>query len=87
MEIRYKFREKFPEKAFPVPYTIRRLCKFIQTGSVNDEKSKRNYRLLTEAKLDDIAEGLEHFPQKTLKLLGQETEVSKSSAGVAKKIT
>jgi hypothetical protein len=39
--------------------------------------------VLTEEKLDDIGDRLEHTPRKSLKCLAQETGMSKSSARMA----
>ena len=71
----------------PCVNTIRALAKrFRETGSVSNRKSNRQRRVLTEEKLDDIAERLEHTPQKSLKRLAQETGISESSARNATKL-
>jgi hypothetical protein len=52
-------------------------------GFVIDQKQKHKRQVLTEEKLDDIHARLEHTSRKSLKRLAQETEVSKSSTGMA----
>ncbi|PSN40405.1 hypothetical protein C0J52_19265 [Blattella germanica] len=73
----------------PVPShnTTRRLAKrFKETGSINKPKSNMKRRVLTEEKLDEICEKLEHTPQKSLRCLGQESGISASSARKATKL-
>ena len=78
---RRKFRIKFPNIPVPSAETIRRLAKrFKETGSMNNRKSNRKRSVLTEEKLDQIGERLEHTPKKSLKRLAQETGISESSA-------
>ena len=82
-----KFRIKFPNRPVPSAGTIRGLAKrFKETGSVNNLKSNRKRSVLTEEKLDEIGERLEHTPQKSLKRLAQETGVAQSSARNATKL-
>ncbi|PSN51540.1 hypothetical protein C0J52_09916 [Blattella germanica] len=58
---------KFPLRSVPCVNTIRALAKrFRETGSVNNWKRNRQCPVLTEEKLDEIAEKLEHTPQKSL---------------------
>jgi hypothetical protein len=45
-----------------------------------DKKQKHKRRVLIEKKINDIGARLEHPPRKSPKRLGQEAEVSKSSA-------
>ena len=79
-ETRRKFRVKFPGGHVPNPSTIRRQAKiFKETGSVKNRKVNRRCHVLTEKTLDEIGERLEHTPQKSLKLLSQETGLSVSS--------
>ena len=64
----------------PNPSTIRRQAKiFKETGSVKNRKLNRRRHVPTEETLDEIAERLEHTPQKSLKRISQETGVSVSS--------
>lgn len=84
---RRKFRNKFPNRPVPTANTIKNLStKFNETGSVNNKKIVRRRHVLTEEKLDQIGERLEHTPQKSLNRLAQETGISKSSARTAAKL-
>ena len=70
----------------PNPSTIRRQAKrFKETDSIKNRKVNRRRHVLTEETLDEIGERLEHNPQKPLKRLSQETEVSVSSVQRATK--
>jgi hypothetical protein len=53
------------------------------TGLLIDKKTKYKRRVLTEEKLDDVGASLEHTPRNSVKLLAQETGVSKSGARTA----
>ena len=54
----------------PNPSTIRRQAKrFKETGSVKNGNVNRRRHALTEERLDEIGERLEHNPQKSLKRL------------------
>ena len=70
------------------PSTIRRQAKrFKETGSIKNKKVSRRCHVLTEETLDEIGERLEQTPpQKSLKLLSQETGVSVSSVKRATKL-
>ena len=69
------------------PSTIRRQAKrFKEAGSVKNRNVNRRRHVLTEETLDEIGERLEHTPQKSLKLLSQETGVSMSSVQRATKL-
>ena len=71
----------------PNSSTIRRQAKiFKETGSVKNRKVNRRRHVLTEETLDEIGEGLEHTPQKSLNPLSQETGVSLSSVQRATKL-
>jgi hypothetical protein len=77
---RRKFRRKFSDKRAPSRKTIKNLVnKLISTGVLMDKKQNHKRRVLAEEKLRDI--GL--TPRKSLKLLAQETGVSKSSPTMA----
>ena len=79
-ETRRKFRVKFPGRPVHKPSTIRRQAKRLkETGSVKNRKVNRRLHVFKEETLDEIGERLEHTPQKSLKLLSQETGVSVSS--------
>ncbi|PSN51446.1 hypothetical protein C0J52_08986 [Blattella germanica] len=65
---------KYPLTTVPCVNTIRALTKrFRVTCPVSNRKSKRQRRVFTEEELVDIAERLEHTPQKSVKRLAQET--------------
>ena len=71
-ETRRKFMVKFPGRPGPNPSTIRRQAKtFKETGSVKNRKVHCRRHVLKTS--DKISERLEHTPQKSLKLLSQET--------------
>lgn len=80
--VRRRFAHKFKNVTIPHRKTIHAIVnKVRQTGSLLDKRrtvSKR--RVLTEEKLDEIGARLEHFPQKSLRLIAQETGISKTSA-------
>jgi hypothetical protein len=83
--VRRRFAHKFQDVTIPHRKTIHAIVnKVRQTGSLLDKKrtvSKR--RVLTEEKLDEIGARLEHSPQKSLRLIAQETGISKTSARTA----
>jgi hypothetical protein len=83
--VRRRFARKFQDVTIPHRKTIHAIVnKVRQTGSLLDKKrtvSKR--RVLTEEKLDEIGARLEHSPQKSLRLIAQETGISKTSARTA----
>ena len=54
--------------------------KFRETGSILDKKRNLKQHVLTEQKLEEIGESLENSPQKSLRRLAQETDISKASA-------
>lgn len=73
----------------PAPHrdSVRKLVtKFREMGSILDEKQRVNKRVLTEEKLDEVGERLEHTPQKSFQRLAQETEISMTSAWRATKL-
>ncbi|PSN44757.1 hypothetical protein C0J52_10733, partial [Blattella germanica] len=75
------FGTQFPDVGLPNRDTVRRLVnRFRETGSVLDKKPKVTKRVLTEEKIHQIGERLEHMPTKSLRRLAQETGVSKVSA-------
>jgi transposase len=83
--VRRRFAHKFQDVTIPHRKTIHAIVnKVRQTGSLLDRKrtvSKR--RVLTEEKLDEIGARLEHSPRKSLRLIAQETGISKTSARTA----
>jgi hypothetical protein len=84
IKCRRKFRRKFSDERVPNRQTMYSLLnKFRTTWLLVHRKKKRKRRVLTEEKLDDIGARLEPTPTKSLKLLAQETGVSKSSARTA----
>ena len=69
------------------PIKIRRQAKrFKETGSVKNIKVNRRRHFLKEETLDEIAERLEHTPQKSTKHLSQKTGVPVSSVQRATKL-
>ena len=50
-----------------------------ETGSILDKKRNVKRRVLTEHKLEEIGERLENSPQKSLRHLAQETDISIAS--------
>ena len=60
--------------------------KFRETGSILDNKRNVKRRVLTEQKLEEIEERLENSPQKSLRRLAQETDISEASAWKATKL-
>ena len=86
-ETRRKFGVKFSGCPVPNPCTIRRQAKrFKETGSIKNRKVNCRCHVLTKETLDEIGERLEHTPQKSLKRLSQETNVSVSSVQGATKL-
>jgi hypothetical protein len=74
---------KFRDERVPSRQTIHNLeNKLTTTGLLIGKKQKHQRRVLTE-KLEHIGATLEHTPRKSLKLLAQETGVSKPSARTA----
>ena len=72
---------EYPGVPAPHGYTVRkRVTKFRETGSILDKKQRVNKRVLTEEKLDEVGERLEHTLQKSLQRLVQETEIFMTSA-------
>ncbi|XP_069688067.1 peptide methionine sulfoxide reductase-like isoform X2 [Periplaneta americana] len=84
---RRKFKHKFPDRSVPSRKTIERLFhRLHETGSLNDRKRIQKRRVLTEEKIDEIGAALERNPHQCLRILAQETGISKASAGVATKL-
>ena len=50
--------------------------KFRETGSILDKKGNIKRHVLTEQKLEEIGERLENSPQKSLRHLAQETDIT-----------
>lgn len=86
-EVRRRFLTEFPDVPAPHRDTVRKLVnKFRDTGSILDKKRRVKRRVLTEEKLDEVGERLEHTPKKSLRRLAQETGISKTSAWKATKL-
>ena len=80
-EVTRLFRDRFPDIRAPHRDTVRKLVnRFREKGSVLDRKPQRTRHVLTEEKLDEIGQTLEHSPRKSLSRLSQETGVSQFSA-------
>jgi response regulator of citrate/malate metabolism len=73
-------QRKFHNEKVPSGQTIHNLLNKLRSTGLFDKKQKHELRVLTEGQLDDIAARLAHTPTISLKLLAQETGVSKSSA-------
>jgi hypothetical protein len=74
-----KSRRKFLDERVPSRQTIHNLVnKLRPTRLLIDKKQKHKCRVLTEEKLDDREARLEHTRRKSLKLLAQETGVSRA---------
>jgi hypothetical protein len=81
---RRKFRRKFHDEIVPSGLTIPNLVNKLKTaGLLIGKKQKHKLQMLNEEKLDDAGARLEHTRRKSLKLLAQETAVSKSNARTA----
>ncbi|PSN35877.1 hypothetical protein C0J52_14863 [Blattella germanica] len=79
--VRRRFARKFPDDPIPSKVTILNLVKkFRETGSLLNKCGKRDPSVLTKAKLYEIKDRLEHSPRNSLRLLSQETGVSKTTA-------
>ena len=66
------------------------VCLFVnklrETGSILDKKRNVKRHVLMEQKLEEIGERLENSPQKSLRRLAQETNISKALAWKATKL-
>lgn len=84
---RREFQQRFAGVRIPSRSTIHDLVnKVRRTGSFLNKKHVRQRRVLTEEKLDEVGARLEHTPQKSLRRLAQEVNISKSAAFVATKL-
>ena len=82
-----RYRRKFQRVRIPSRSTIHDLVnKVKRTGSFLNKKRVQQRRVLPEEKLDEVRARLEHTPKKSLKVLAQETNISKSTAAVATKL-
>jgi hypothetical protein len=73
-----KFWHKFHFERVPSRQTVHNLVNLRTTGLLIEE-----CRVLTEEKSNDTGARFEYTPRKSLKLLAQETGVSKCSSGTA----
>ena len=86
-EVVRRFQANYPGVRVPSREEFRLLVnKFRETGSIFDKKRNVKRRVLTEQKLEEIGERLENSPQKSLRRLAQETDISKASAWKAIKL-
>ena len=76
-EVVRRFQANYPGALVPSSLLANR---FRETGSILDKKRNVKRRVLTEKKLQEIGERLENSPQKSLRRLAQETDISKASA-------
>jgi hypothetical protein len=75
---------KFHDERVHIRQTFHNLVnKLRTTGLLVDKKQKHKLWVLAEDKLDAMGARLEHTPSKSLKCLGQDSRVSKSSARMA----
>ena len=80
-EVVRRFQAYYPGMRVPSREAVRLLVnKFRETGSILDKKRNVKQHVLTEQKLEEIGERLENSPQKSLRRLAQETDISKASA-------
>jgi hypothetical protein len=73
-----KFRRKLRDERVPSKQTIHSLVNKLRTTGLLIDKKQKHKRLVLTEKLDDIGARIEHTSRKSLKLLAQETGVSKS---------
>ncbi|KAJ4438640.1 hypothetical protein ANN_14587 [Periplaneta americana] len=86
LEVIRRLLTEYPGVPAPHRDTVRKIVtKCRETGFILD-KRRINKRVLTEEKLDEVGERLEHTPQKSLPRLAQETEISMISAWRATKL-
>ncbi|XP_069683645.1 uncharacterized protein [Periplaneta americana] len=86
-EVRQRFLTEFPEVRLPSREAVRKLVnKLRETGSILDKKRRVKRRVLTEEKVGEVGERLEHSPQKSLLRIAQETAISMTSAWRATKL-
>ncbi|KAJ4445408.1 hypothetical protein ANN_07213, partial [Periplaneta americana] len=86
-EVRRRFLTEFPEVRLPSREAVRKLVnKLRETGSILDKKRRVKRRVLTEEKVGEVGERLEHSPQKSLLRIAQETAISMTSAWRATKL-
>ena len=80
-EVVSRFQANYPGVRVPSRETVRLLVnKFRETGSIFDKKINVKRRVLTGQKLEEIGERFENSPQKSLRRLAQETDISKALA-------
>ena len=86
-EVVRRFQANYSGMRVPSRETVHLLVnKFRETGSILDTKRKVKRHVLTEQKLKEIEGRLENSPQKSLRHLAQETNISKASAWKATKL-
>lgn len=84
--VRQKFTEQFPNCKLPCPDTVYDLIKkFREFGSVHDAARSGRPSILTEEKLLDISDRMLQSPTKSLRKLGQQTNISVATAHKAVK--
>ncbi|PSN53166.1 hypothetical protein C0J52_18563 [Blattella germanica] len=80
-EVTRLFKDRFPDINAPHRDTVRKLVNRLrETGSVLDRKLSRTHHVITEEKLNEIGQTLQHNLRKSLNRLSQETNVSQFSA-------
>ena len=86
-EVVRRFQADYPGLLVPNREAVRLIVnKFKEMGSIINKKRIVKRRMLTEQKLEEIGERLENWPQKSLRRLAQETDISKASAWKATKL-
>ncbi len=80
-EVRKRFEESFPNRDAPHRNAVRSLItKFRETGSIHDADRSGRAIVLTEEKVDAISEAMTNSPNKSLRRLSQEANISLGSA-------
>ena len=80
-EVKRQFRNRFPDTVLPHRNAVRDLInKFRETGSVQDAPRSGRPGLLTDEKLDEIAEKMDHSPKKSIRQLSRESEIGVATA-------
>ena len=79
-EVVTRFQANYPGVHVPSREAVRLLVnKFRETGSILNKKRNVKRHVLTGQNLEEIGERLENSPQKALRRLAQETDISKAS--------
>ena len=78
-EVVRRIQANYPGVRVPSRVAVRLFVnKFREKGSILDKKRNVKRSVLTEQKLEGIGKRLENSPQKSLRRLAQETDISKA---------